>query len=199
MKKICLLLLSVFMLLNVSPAAGQSSADDMDDSNRRFEQWAISLSEFVKDVRFDEEDVESLISLWDDFGSIRGEEGEEEEEFVDFSTILNDAAYSAWAKSYGLNGDIWLKKTMRIMAVMMRTTIEENSSEEQFDLKSQLEELEEMRAQIGEETYQEMKKAMEAGADAMEGIDNAYKHLPVPTDSEKALLAKYSDQLMNIE
>jgi hypothetical protein len=94
---------------------------------------------------------------------------------------------------------MWLKKTMRIMAMLMRTSIEANSSGEQFDIKAQLAELEEMRAQMDEEAYQQMKQAMEAGAAAMQGLDNSYKHLPVPTDSEKMLLAKYNDQLMNLE
>jgi len=188
------------MILNGSPVAGQSFQDEMDESNRQFEEWAISLSEFVKDVRFNEEDVQSLITLWEDFSTIGGEEESEEEEFVDFSTILHDEAYRAWAKSKGINGDMWLKKTMRIIAVMLRSTIEEgNKAEEQFDMKAQLEELEAMRAQIGEEAFQEMKKGIEASAAAMAGLDNAYKHLPAPTDSEKTLLAKYNDQLVNIE
>ena len=200
MKKMCLMLLSFFVLLNSSPAAGQSFQDEIDESNRQFEEWAISLSEFVKDVRFNEEDVQNLLALWEDFTTIGGDGEDEEEEFVDFSTILQDEAYRAWAKSKGINGEMWLKKTMRIIAVMLRTTIEEsNKAEEQFDMKAQLEELEAMRDQIGEEAYQEMKKGMEASAAAMEGLDKAYKHLPDPTDSEKELLAKYNDQLVNIE
>ena len=200
MKKICLLLLPFFMLLNVSPVAGQSYQDEVAESNRQFEEWTISLSEFVKDVRFTEEDVQSLLSLWEEFSVISGgEEGEEEEEFEDFSTMLQDEAYRSWAKSKGINGEMWLKKTMRIIAAMMWKTIEENASEEQFDMKAQLEELEAMRADIGEEVYQEMKKGIEASAAAMEGLDKAYKNLPVPTEEEKKLLAKYQDQLMDIE
>jgi hypothetical protein len=199
MKKICLLLLSVFMLFCVSPAAGQSSQDDIEESNRQFEQWAISLSEFVKDVRFNEEDVQSLISLWDDFDTIGGEQDNEEKEYVDFSTIMNNEDYRSWAKSKGINSDMWLKKTMRIMAMIMRAGIEENSPGSQFDMEAQLKALEEMRAQVGEEAYQQMKQALAAGAAAMQGLENSNKHLPVPTDSEKALLAKYKDQLMNLE
>jgi hypothetical protein len=199
MKKICLFLLSVFMLLNVSPVAGQSFQDEVDESNRQFEAWAISLSEFVKDVRFNEEDVQSLLALWEEFSIIGGEESSGEEEYDDFMTILQDEAYRAWAKSKGLNGEMWLKKTMRIIAVMMRTTIEESRSDEQFDMKDQLEELEHLRTEMGEEAYQEMKKGIEASAAAMEGLNNAYKHLPAPSDSEKALFEKYKDQLINIE
>jgi hypothetical protein len=199
MKKIWFVLLSVFMLCSVSPAAGQSGQDDIYESGRQFEQWAISLAEFVKDVRFNEEDVQSLLSLWDDFAVGEEEAEEDEGEYIDFNSILNDATYRSWAKSKGIDGEMWLKKTMRIMAMLMRTSIEANSSGEQFDIKAQLAELEEMRAQMDEEAYQQMKQAMEAGAAAMQGLDNSYKHLPVPTDSEKMLLAKYNDQLMNLE
>ena len=151
-------------------------------------------------MRFNEEDVQSLLSLWDDFTAVGEEEAEEDEgEYIDFNSILNDATYRYWAKSKGIDGEMWLKKTMRIMAMLMRTSIEANSSGEQFDIKAQLAELEEMRAQMDEEAYQQMKQAMEAGAAAMQGLDNSYKHLPVPTDSEKMLLAKYNDQLMNLE
>jgi hypothetical protein len=200
MKKIWFVLLSLFLLCSVSPAAGQTGQDDIYASERQFEQWAKTLSEFVKDVRFNEEDVQSLISLWGDFTAVGGEEAEEEEgEFMDFSTILNDKAYRAWAEAKGINSEMWLKKSMRIMAMIMRSSIEASSSEDQLDLKAQLEELEEMRAQMGEEAYQQMKQAMEAGAAAMQALSESYKHLPVPTDAEKMLLAKYNDQLMNLE
>ena len=71
--------------------------------------------------------------------------------------------------------------------------------ESQFDMSGQLAELEKMREQMGEEMYLQMKQALEAGAAAMQGLDNFYKELPVPTDSEKALLVKYKNQLMDME
>ena len=88
---------------------------------------------------------------------------------------------------------------MRITAVMMRTQLEENMSGGQFDMKEQLVELEKMREQMGEEMYLQMKEALEAGAAAMQGLDNSYKELPVPTASEKILLVKYNNQLMSLE
>jgi len=129
------------MLFYITPALGESSQDDIEESNRQFQQWTKSLAEFVKDVRFNEEDVQSLISQWDDFAAIGGKEAEEEEEFVDFSTILNDAEYLSWAKERDLGSDMWLKKTMRIMAVIMRAEIEENESGETFDMEAQMKEI----------------------------------------------------------
>jgi hypothetical protein len=199
MKKTVLLLLSFFMLMSVSSAIGQSSQDEIDQSNRQFQEWAKSLSEFVKDVRFNEKDVQNLISQWDDFNSISEEQDTEEEEYVDFDSILKDPAYLSWAKSNGLDSDDWLKKSMRITAMIMRTQLEENMSGGQFDMTGQLAELEKMRDQMGEEMYLQMKQALETGAAAMQGLNNSYKELPAPTDSERALLVKYKNQLMHME
>ena len=199
MKKIWFLIISLFMLINVSSALAQSSQDEINDSSVQFEEWAKTLSEFVKDVCFNEKDVQNLISQWDDFNSFGEEQDTDEEEYIDFNSILNDSAYRSWAQSRGLDSDEWLKKTMRIMAMIMRTQIAASKSESQFDMTAQLAEIEKMRSQVGEEMYLQMKQAMAAGAAAMQGIDNSYKHLPVPTDSEKILLVKYNDQLMNLE
>jgi len=199
MKKIILLLLSFFMLMSGSPAIGQSSQDEINESNRKFQEWAVSISEFVKDVRFNEKDVHDFINQRDEFNAFGEEQDSDDEEYVDFNSILNDPAYLSWAKSKGLDSDDWLKKSMRITAVMMRTQMEENMSGSQFDMTGQLAEIEKMRDQMGEEMYLQMKQALEAGAAAMQGLNNFYKELPDPTDTEKALLLKYKNQLMQME
>ena len=200
MKKVFLLLLSLFMIMGAPYAIGQSAHDEVDPSNREFQEWAKTLSEFVKDVRFNEKDMQDFINLWGDFSTFGdNQDSGNEEEYVDFNSILNDSAYRSWAKSKGLDSNDWLKKSMRITAVMMQTQMEENMSGGQFDMKEQLVELEKMREQMGEEMYLQMKQALEAGAAAMQGLDNSYKELPVPTASEKILLVKYNNQLMNME
>ena len=199
MKKICLLLFSLLIFFYVSPAAGQSSQDDITASNSQFEEWSKRMAEFVKDVRFNETDVKSFISLAHDFNSFGAEEESEDNEYVDFNSILQDRDYLSWAQSKGINSEMWLKKSMRIVAVMMRTEIEANSAEEQFDMQAQLEQLEQMRTRMGEEAYQQTLQAMAAASATMKGLDNAYKNLPVPTAAEKALLAQYKDQLMSVE
>ena len=198
MKKTVLLLLSIFMLMSVSPAIGQSYQDESDPSSEEFQEWAKSLSEFVKDVRFNEKDMQDFLNQWDDFNSL-GEEHGTDEEYIDFNSILNNTAYRSWAKSKGLDSEKWLKKSMRITAMMMKTSIEESKSEGHFDMTAQLAEIEKMREQMGEEMYQQMKQAMEAGAAAMQGLDESYKELPEPTASERILLVKYKEQLMNLE
>ena len=88
MKKTWFFILSFFLLINVSSALAQSSQDEINDSSVQFEEWAKTLSEFVKDVRFDEQDVQNLLSQWDDFNSFGEEQDTEEEEYMDFDSIL---------------------------------------------------------------------------------------------------------------
>jgi hypothetical protein len=198
MKKIWLLLPAFLMLVWVPPALGQSSQDDLAYSNQDFEQWAKKLAEFVKDVHFNESDIQSFINLADDFAAIGAKEDGADEEYVDFNTIAKNAEYLAWARSKGINSETWLKKTMRIIAAMMQTEIEANRDVEQVDMQEQIKQLEAMRDQMGEEVYQQALKSMSAASAAMQGLDNAYKYLPVPTEAEKALMAKYSEELMNL-
>ena len=66
MKKVFLLLLSLFMIMGAPYAIGQSAHDEVDPSNREFQEWAKTLSEFVKDVRFNEKDMQGFINLWSD-------------------------------------------------------------------------------------------------------------------------------------
>ena len=93
MKKTVLLLLSFFMFMSVSSAFCQSYQGESDPSNREFQEWAKSLSEFVKDVRFNEKDIQDFINLWGDFSAFGDNQGSgDEEEYVDFNSILNDSA-----------------------------------------------------------------------------------------------------------
>jgi len=199
MKKIWVFLSAVFLLFSVTVTAGQPSRNDMEMANSDFEQWSKSLAEFVRDVRFNEDDIRSFISLADDFNAIGAEEDREAGEYVDFNSILNDSDYLAWTRKMGLNSETWLKKSMRIVAVMMRTEMEENMPAGQIDLQAQLEQLELMKDQMGEEAYQQAVQAMSGAAAAMRGLDDAYRNLPVPTEAEKALLVQYRDKLMSIE
>ncbi len=200
MKKICLMLLAVFLLFGVSPAAGRPGRADITPSERQFEQWTEKLSEFVRDVRFNEEDMQSFIRLYPEFSAIGGDQHDSgEEEYVDFNAVLQDPEYRSWAGSKGLDSDMWLKKTMRIIAIMMRTEMAADNSAVRFDMQAQLEELEKMKDHMGEEVYRQMKQAMTEGSVAMQNMEDSSRNLPVPTGTEKALLAKYNDQIMNLE
>lgn len=198
MRKFYLLLLTIFTFITLSLTSGQSGHAETDQSIDQFQQWAKNLAAFVKDVRFNEQDVQDMIRQWNDFNAFGEKNAVEDEEYLDFKSVLADSAYRTWAESKGINSETWLKKTMRIMAMIMRDEIEKSKSQGNFDMTTQLANIEEMRAQVGEEMYQQMKQAMEAGAQAMKSVTDSCKELPLPTDEEKTLLAKYTEQLKNL-
>ena len=59
----------------------------------------------------------------------------------------------------------------------------------------QLRMIEEMREQLGEEAYQEMKRATEMSTAMMKSQREAWAQMPEPTASERALLETYRDDL----
>jgi hypothetical protein len=193
------------LLLTAGAAAAQTHEESVEESNRQFRESMKAMSDFVKDVSFDEGDIKALIAHWDEVNTIGGEgagdgaHDEEDDEMIDFGGILADPAYRSWAKSKGFDPDRWLKKFMRIQMMLMKDSITSTASEGSAQLKAQLVEIEAQRAQIGEEMYQQIVQAIQLGATTMSNIDTAYDSLPEPTPEEKALLDKYRDQLMNLE
>jgi len=194
------------LLLTAGAAAAQTHEESVEDSNRKFKESMEAMADFVKDVSFDESDIKAMISNWEEVNTLGGDgetEGagydEEEDEMINFDKILADPAYRSWAKSKGFDPDKWMKKFMRIQMMLMKDAIADTASEGNAQMKAQLAEIEAQRAQIGEELYQQMMEAMQLGASTMSSIGTAYEGLPEPTPSEKALLDKYRDQLMNLE
>jgi ABC-type Zn uptake system ZnuABC Zn-binding protein ZnuA len=180
--------------------------EEVEESTQEMQESMKAWAEFIKDVTFDEQDVKDVISYWGEINAldVSDEEevvgmDEEEEEMIDFEELLAFPEYRSWAKSKGLDPDVWLKKFMRIQAMIMKDAMGGSMDEGQAQMQEQIQALEAQRAQLGEEMYQQMKAAMEAGAAAMAGAQSAYADLPDPTAAEKAILDRYRDQLMNLE
>ena len=194
------------LLLTAGAAAAQTHEESVEDSNRQFTESMKAMGDFVKDVSFDESDIKAMIAHWEEINAL-GEEGErgggnndeEDDEITDFEGILADPAYRSWAKSKGFDPDRWMKKFMRIQLMLMKDSIAAVATEGSAQLEAQLAEIEAQRAQLGEEMYQQVVQAIQLGATTMSNIDTAYSSLPEPTSSEKALLDKYRDRLMNLE
>lgn len=194
------------LLLFAGTASAQSYMAEVEESNRDMQESMEAWADFIKDVTFDEEDVKNVIGYWGEISAldVSDEEeaatfDEEEEEMIDFEKLLAFPGYRSWAKSRGLDPDTWLKKFMRVQGMLMKDAMGEGVSEGQVQMKAQLAEIEAQRAQMGEEMYQQMKQAMEAGAAALGNVDTAYEKLPDPTPAEKDLINRYRDQLMNLE
>jgi len=59
-----------------------------------------------------------------------------------------------------------------------------------------MEMIEQQRAQLGEEAYQQMKQAMELSAAMSKYMEDAVRKMPEATAAEEAVLDKYRDELM---
>jgi hypothetical protein len=156
-------------LLSAGTVPAQSYMAEVEESNREMQESMEAWADFIKDVNFDEKDVKDVIGYWGEISAldVSDEEevvtfDEEEEEMIDFEELLAFPEYRSWAKSKGLDPDTWLKKFMRVQAMLMKDAMGEGVVEGQAQMKAQLAEIEAQRAQLGEEMYQQMKQAMEA-------------------------------------
>lgn len=193
------------LMLTATTAAAQPYGEAAEESGRRFSEMMKEMGDFVKDVTFDEEDIKSVIKYREELDELGGggvNEGmaaaeEDSDDMIDFKEVLANAEYRSWAKERGLDPDLWMKKFMRVQAMMMQEGLAATASQGSAELQAQLAGLEAQRAQIGEEVYQQMKQAMEMGAATMNSLSTAYDDFPEPTASEKALIERYRDQFMD--
>jgi len=193
------------LVLTATTAAAQPYGGAAEESGRRFSEMMKEMGDFVKDVTFEEEDIKSVLKYREELDELGGggvNEGmaaveEDSDDMIDFKEVLANADYRSWAKERGLDPDLWMKKFMRVQAMMMQEGLAATASQGSAELQAQLAGLEAQRAQIGEEVYQQMKQAMEMGAATMNSLSTAYDDFPEPTASEKALIERYRDQFMD--
>ena len=189
---------SCWMVGTILLAMGSPStfADpEMDQAVAEMNDMVIAVKEFAGGVRFDESDVESLIELWDEYSEF-GDENDEDD--IDFDAILSDSEYRSWAASRSLDADDWLRKTFRITMVLFREHAVQSAAMMPEQLAQQMEMIEQQRAQLGEEMYQQLKASMETSRRYSELMLDAAKELPQATSSEAAALESYRDDLAMI-
>jgi hypothetical protein len=198
-------LATLFLAMGI--AVAQNYEEDIEQASAQSRELMEAMGNFVKDVTFDENDIQDMITHWEEINSlgdedkgevVYGGEEEEEEETIDFEELLADPEYRSWAKSMNFDPDTWLKKFMRIQVMMMKDSMAAGSLEGKAQMEAQFAEIESQRAQMGEEAYQQVKQAMEAGAAMLDDVGSAYKNLPEPTASEKALIERHREQIMNL-
>ena len=178
-------------------AFGQSEPDPVADATQEFEAMVREVNAFVGDVRFDKADVESLIQYWPELSSLEPMiADEDDDETFDFKGILADPTYRSWAASNGLDAEDWLRKSTRIMMSLFREQMLASAAKMPQQMAQQMEMIEQQRAQIGEDMYQQMKRSMEAGAEISKTMEAAARDLPAPTPAEQAALDAHRDDLV---
>ena len=161
----------------------------------KLERMSVEVNSFVGDVRFTESDVKSLIDLWEEYSEI-GEDQYEDEENIDFESILDDDRYLQWAQSHDLDADDWARKTVRISMMIYREQMLEAAEVMPEQMEQQMAMIEEQREQLGEEMYQQIKEGMEESARYGKAIAENARSLPEPTAAEQAILDTYHAELM---
>jgi hypothetical protein len=161
----------------------------------KLDQMSVEVNSFVGDVRFDENDVKSLIDLWDEYSEI-GEDEYEDDEDIDFESVLDDDRYLQWAESHNLDADDWARKTVRITMMIYREQMLEAAEVMPEQMAQQMAMIDEQREQLGEEMYQQIKQGMEETAQYGKAVAENARSLPQPTAAEQAILDEYRAELM---
>ena len=189
-------LLSV-VLIAAAPMAvfAQDAEQATKEALEKLELMSVEVNSFVGDVRFDENDVKSLIDLWEEYSEI-GEDEYDAEEDIDFESMLSDDRYLQWAESHGLDADDWARKTVRITMMLYREQMLEAAKEMPEQMAKQMAMIEEQREQLGEEMYQQIKQGMEESAQYGTAMAENARSLPQPTAAEQAILDEYRAELM---
>ncbi len=198
MKSPTLVMRTIAVVCFLTSSSVFSQPNSGQDPEQYFRDWIASASEFVSDVTFNESDVESFLRYWGDLETLGMEDEEEdtEEDLFDFASLLSHPEYEAWARAQGLAPESWMRKSMRIMLMLMREQFQEHMAEAEEDLPEQLKLLEEQRSQMGEEMYQQMKQAIESSAAMMKTARGASSNFPQPTAVEQKALDKHRAALM---
>jgi hypothetical protein len=184
------------LLITAAPIAvfAQDAEQATKEALDKLDQMSAEVNSFVGDVRFDESDVKSLIDLWDEYSEI-GEDEFDDEEDVDFESMLNDDRYLQWAESHNLDAEDWARKTVRITMMIYREQMLEAAKVMPEQMAQQMAMIEEQREQLGEEMYQQIKQGMEESARYSKAIAENARSLPQATAAEQAVLDKHRAEL----
>jgi hypothetical protein len=177
----------------------QTVEQTVEETQERFAAWVADVNEFVGEVRFNEGDLRSLLDNWDDFSefgeNLEKDSEEDSEEMPDFGEILDDEDYRRWASQAGVDPEDWLRKSMRIVATMMRAQVLSNMAIVEAQIPTQMKMIEGQRSQIDEDMYEQLKQAMDNTLATMRNMTETAGRLPEPSAAEKVLLDKYNTEL----
>ena len=181
-----------------SGALASSEQEDWEEAGRSVTEIMAATKSFIKEARFNEADVKSVIELWPDFDQMADQEEDDSETVIDFESIVDDLEYRRWAASHGLDPEDWLRKTMRITMLLYRDQMQQGMAMAPEQLEQQMAFVERQRDRMSEEMYRQMKEAMVAAAESTRQMREGIMSLPEPTSSERALLDKYRAQLSEL-
>jgi hypothetical protein len=189
---------AILTVMGSSTVVSAQSVDEaIEEGKRKLDTLVTEVQEIAGGVRFDEDDVESLIRLWPEFDELsRMVDDDGDDDSMDFKAVLADPNYRRWAASHGVDAEDWMRKTVRIMMTLYREQTLQSAARAPQQIQEQMEMIEQQRAQLGEEAYQQMKEAMETSAAMSKYMEEAVRKMPEATAAEEAVLDKHRDELM---
>ena len=196
---LCALVLVTF---GVGAVLAQAPDEAVRNAVAEYEEWMKVISDFTRDVTFDERDVRNVIDFWpelDQLEVMQEEEDVDTESPAEFSRdvreILADGEYLSWARGNGLDPESFLKKSMRISSVFMQQQFEGQQAMMDSQRASYEKMVEQSCAQVDADTCAQMRAAMKQSLAMSDAMVKGMESLPKPTAAEAALLEKYGAEL----
>ena len=191
---VILMLLAVVGMPILAQTASADLESEMAAAQLEFEEWVASTRAFIGSTTFNDDDIRSFIELWPELAAI-DEGDDDDEEMVDYQQLLSDPQFREFAGTHGLDAESWLKKSFRILTLVMKEQMAIHMAAAEAQLPQQRQMIEEQKAQLGEEAYENMKSAMEASVAIMKRQREIWAGMPEPTALERTLLETYRDEL----
>lgn len=163
-------------------------------------QGMQNMMSFAKDVRVDEDDVESILAHWEGFQPVADKIGVQmgpQGEGLDFESAVKHPEYVQWAKSNGLDPDTWARKLIRAGLLLQRDSMLAMGPQATQMMAQQKQMLEAQREAMGEAQYQMMSEQMSGWQTQMEKMAKLTEDF-APTEAEKEVLATHEDALMKM-
>jgi hypothetical protein len=167
----------------------------------QLDHWLEATRQLVADARFEEGDVLSLLDHWislEALGQQLQEKYEDDQGPFDYRRVLEEPAYLDWAAERGLEAEPWLRKSMRIVTMIMRGAMTQVFSDNNARAEQQRRALDAQCEEVGEEMCARMKQTMESSIALMKRAEQGWASLPQPTEDEQALLEQYDEQLQSV-
>jgi len=113
----------------------------------------------------------------------------------ELAELLDNAQYTTWARSNGLDPEDWLRNWMRYSALMVKRQMEATQVSMQANQEVYHAQVEQGCKQVDAATCSEMRDAYAESVAMSNAMVKAVGKLPTPTTREAALLDQYGSQL----
>jgi len=183
----------------------QPNQEAIDEFRTQTGQWAEATNEFIGDTPFQEVDIQNFVEHFPNFSAFTETGIDWEQEgakpwganmLVDYTWLVVQPEYLAWAKEAGVEAAVWLPRSLRVHYAVMGEQMKLSAAETDARWVQQTARLEEKREEIGEEMYNGLSQSIAMGRTMMEINLGMIGKLPQPDEAEQALIEEHLDAIM---